>query len=194
LNGEAWLSTEEKVEIKHVCPAWQTLSNQRRRSCKKRSCESQSVWDDRRKGESQSCGAEKVPPHSTEAGAQKEMKEFHIKTIPHSEQRYPTVGDWFETDPEHAEIRVSDMGNQNAEFLVALHELVEFYLCDKHGVTDEMVTAFDKAHLECDEDSGDLPEAPYRKEHRFATSVERHVCAALGMSWQHYNDLVANVK
>ena len=58
-----------------------------------------------------------------------------IETISHKAQKYPTVGDW-RNDPDGTlRIRVSDMKNEDYEFLIALHELVEQHLCKKRGIT-----------------------------------------------------------
>lgn len=94
-----------------------------------------------------------------------------IETIPHAEQRYPTVGDWLWSDDETTlTIRVSDMGDWRSEMLVALHELVEVILCKAGGVEQQAVDAFDieferkRAARNLDE-PGDDPAAPYRDEH-----------------------------
>ena len=68
-------------------------------------------------------------------------KKFLLQTIPHKLQRYDTVGDWIPGSP--AKITVSQMGNDDYEFLVMVHELVEFYLCQKRGIGDKEVSAFD---------------------------------------------------
>lgn len=87
------------------------------------------------------------------------------------------------------------MENNDYAFLVAIHELIEAWLCERQGVTDEAVTAFDMA-FEANRPKGDLSEpgddrvAPYRNQHCYATAVERLVCAALGVSWQAYEQTV----
>lgn len=94
-----------------------------------------------------------------------------IKTIPHKEQRYPTIGDWWEENGE-MKIRVSEeLENPDYCFMIVLHELIEQHLCRKRGITQEMVDEFDNAHLDID-DPGLLPEAPYHKEHLFSLIVE----------------------
>jgi len=83
------------------------------------------------------------------------------------------------------------MGDADSEFLVALHELVEAYLCQKAGIPDEVVTAFDKA-FEAKrqpgntDEPGDDPEAPYRHEHRIATIVEMIVADAANVDWHKH--------
>lgn len=128
-----------------------------------------------------------------------------INTIDHSEQRYPTVGDWFrEHNPslnlclptEFDRINVSDMQNEDYEFLVGLHELIEWYLCKKAGVTAAQVDEFDmifEGDLEAQKiytEPGDDPRAPYFLEHKFATHIEKQMAEQLGIDWETYDKAV----
>jgi hypothetical protein len=115
---------------------------------------------------------------------------FEAHTAPHSDQRYETVGDWKLVD-ESILVKVSEMGNSDWEFLVAIHELVEAYSCAKFGVTEEDVTDFDIAYerdrAEGDvSEPGDSPAAPYQKHHQFASIIERLLAVHLGVNWQEY--------
>ena len=123
---------------------------------------------------------------------------IQLRTIPHSEQRYETVGDWENLPDGSLRISVSDMGNDDYAFLVAIHELVEVWLCNKRGITDEAVSAFDieyeKNRPEGDEsEPGDHPDAPYRKEHFFATNIERMIALELGVDWKLYSERVESL-
>lgn len=121
--------------------------------------------------------------------------EIVIRTIPQGSQRYETAGDWSRDESGRLVISVSDMGNDDFTFLVGIHELVEAWLCERQGVTDEAVTAFDTAY-EASRPEGDISEpgddsaAPYASQHCFATAVERMVCAALGVAWADYEKAV----
>jgi hypothetical protein len=108
-----------------------------------------------------------------------------IQTIPHRFQRYDTIGDWTGNE-RHRMIFISEMGNNDYEFLIAFHELVEQALCLKRGITDEEVTTFDKEYTK-DLEPGASPDAPYYKEHQFATKIEKMMCKELGISWGKYN-------
>lgn len=125
-------------------------------------------------------------------------KTFTLKFIPHSEQRYETVGDWIVDPDGNHEIRVSDMGDERYNWLVAFHELAEFMLCLQRGIKQEDVDAFDKAFEDkredgnCDEPGDDI-KAPYRKEHFFATTVERALSAEMGVDWKSYDDTVMSL-
>lgn len=120
-----------------------------------------------------------------------------IETIPHNQQRYETVGDWIFDDAGNLTIRVSDMGNWQREALVGFHELAEALVCKSRGITTEMVDAFDVAFAErgfpkeeWDGEPGDHPDCPCRKEHFFATTVERMLCVELGEDWAAYDAAV----
>lgn len=121
-----------------------------------------------------------------------------IETIEHTEQRYPTVGDWF-YEPgdggaeETLRIKVSALSNWRLEALIAVHELVEVLLCRHAGVTQEEVDKFDKefeAKRQPDDERepGDQPDAPYQREHCLATGVERMLAAELDINWSDYEE------
>lgn len=121
-----------------------------------------------------------------------------IETIPHQKQRYSTVGDyWVEADGTHR-IVVSDMGNEQYALLVAVHELVEQALCEARSISEESISAFDiafeaKRAPENNDEPGDDPLAPYQNEHNIATSVERLLCASLGIKWSDYDKAAREV-
>lgn len=114
---------------------------------------------------------------------------FEAKSVDLSLMRYVTTGDW-EIVGDHVIMPVADYGmmDDNA-FLVALHELVEAWLCKKANIKEEDVSKFDTEHPELEE-PGDSPDAPYHKQHVIATQVEKIVCEAMGMNWDAHNDWV----
>jgi hypothetical protein len=114
-----------------------------------------------------------------------------IRTIPHSEQRYETVGDWqYDKTNERHVITVSELGSWKKEALIAVHELVEMILCHHNVVIEQEVDDFDIQHPELN-DPGDDARAPYQREHCYATAVERMLCAALGIQWEEYEKTIA---
>jgi len=125
------------------------------------------------------------------------MLDIEIGTIPHATQRYPTVGDYFK-DEEIDVVHISDMGNRKYEFLVAVHELVEMFLCQERGIAEEDITAFD-IEYEAKRPEGDFsepgndPTAPYYKEHQFATYVEKQLADQLGVDWEEYDKAVCSL-
>lgn len=124
------------------------------------------------------------------------MKNIHIKTIPHHEQRYPS-GDDYWTNPDRAvEIRVSDMKNNDYEFLTTLHAFIEWYLTEKRGIKEEDIKVFDEMyereraeglHTPHDQPGFD-PRAPYLKEHTFVDAIEQQVAKELGVDWEKYGE------
>lgn len=117
-----------------------------------------------------------------------------IESVPHDQQRYPTVGDWTFADNGQLHVTVSHT-RDDFDFLIGIHEAVEAWLCKKRGITDEDVTTFDVA-FEKDRPAGDTrepgddPAAPYRREHRFASSIERRIAVELGIDWIAYEKAV----
>src|SRR3954471_1821185 len=100
---------------------------------------------------------------------------MHIETIPHQSQRYPTVGDYWEDEHGVEQIRVSEMMDWRYEVLVAVHEIVEMALTRQRKISEESITEFDIEFEKNKEkklvhgEAGDNVNAPYRKEHFFAT-------------------------
>jgi hypothetical protein len=129
------------------------------------------------------------------------MLRVEVKVIPHKEQRYDTVGDWwFEPDTKGPalQIRVSNMGDWRYEYLVAQHEQNEAMLCFARCISGAEVTVFDimyedrrrSGDSEFQGECGDHALAPYRKEHFFATTQERAMAAELGVDWSEYEEAV----
>ena len=123
---------------------------------------------------------------------------IEINTIPLQDQRYKTAGDWYNTlkmtmvpPQEVLTISISELGNEEYEFLVAIHELVEAFLCRRRGIPHTLVDEFDLANPK--QEPGDLPESPYFKEHQFASKIERLLAAELGVNWNSYEAHLAEV-
>jgi len=121
---------------------------------------------------------------------------IQIHTIAPEKQRYPTLGDWFhvklcyqhngEEADERTVIRVSEMGDERYEFLVAFHELIEMALCRVRGITVAQVDEFDR-NFQGEGEPGDEPDCPYHKEHQFASMLERGMAHEMGVDWDEYN-------
>lgn len=120
---------------------------------------------------------------------------INIETIPHENQRYPTVGDYWQ-EGEVEQVRISSMKDWRYEVLVTVHELVEMALTRHRGISEESITNFD-VKFEAKRldglrsgEPGDDPEAPYRREHMFATNLERMLAAELDVEWAEYERYV----
>ncbi|OIP77116.1 MAG: hypothetical protein AUK16_02535 [Parcubacteria group bacterium CG2_30_44_11] len=127
------------------------------------------------------------------------MKNIHILTIVDTNQRYDTVGDYKVQKDESLLISVSKMSDSRFEFLIAIHELVESYLCDMRGITESSIDRFDFAY-EDNRTEGDLlsqpgddPQAPYYREHQFASKIERLMAKELNVDWSVYNEACAKL-
>lgn len=122
-----------------------------------------------------------------------------VRVIPHGTQRYVTVGDWFFNSINNTLwIRVSELGDWRYNYLVAQHEQIEAMLCIHRGIDEKAITMFDmayekeraKGNPDNQAEPGDHFLAPYRKEHFFATSIERLIAAELEVDWEEYDKAV----
>ena len=120
------------------------------------------------------------------------MNNIRIEFIGHSQQRYDTNGDWLFDQYGDLIIRVSNdiepLKSEDAQFLVALHELVEVWLCLKRGISQQTVDDFDLKFLQTEcpacgdwAEPGDHSAAPYKNEHRFAMIIEHLMAHELGI-------------
>lgn len=110
-------------------------------------------------------------------------------SIPHSDHRYPTVGDWqFRYAPDgcvRIDVQVSATADWRHAALIAVHELIEAILCRHRGISQDEVDEFDLAHPEL-ADSGASESAPYHIEHMIAEDIERELAACLNVDWLDY--------
>lgn len=128
-------------------------------------------------------------------------KKIIIEIIPHQEHRYETVGDYWIDSNGNWQVRVSEFGTFDHQFLVAMHELTEFWLTQKRGVTEESISEFDilfeserqeGKHGDMGEPGNDI-RAPYRKEHRFSENIERQLALEGNIDWHEYDKLVMSL-
>jgi hypothetical protein len=117
------------------------------------------------------------------------MLNVRIKTIPKEKHRYPTLGDYY-YEGDQLTVVVSEMANPTNEMLVAIHELVEAYLCEQKGIPFESIDQFDHG-FEGEDEPGDDPNAPYYWQHQVASLVERLLTQHVGIPWQEYDAAVS---
>jgi hypothetical protein len=111
------------------------------------------------------------------------LKRIVMEVIPHAEQRYDTLGDYWTDKDGTLQFRVSDLGDWRYNFSVLLHEFVEFHLLLHKGVPEPDVLAFDLAvepGSKYADDPGFDPKAPYHLEHVLADTLERLISIPLG--------------
>ena len=113
-----------------------------------------------------------------------------IESIPHKEQRYDTCGDYYQESDygyDTLSIKVSELTDRREMLLVAIHELIEWALCQAKGVSIQAIDHFDidGDHHGCAE-PGDCSEAPYYTQHQIATGIERILAAEMGVDWTTY--------
>lgn len=113
------------------------------------------------------------------------LPRISVNIRPHTSQHYDTAGDYQELKDAWV-IRLSELSDWRYEGLVLVHELVEMLLTKANGVSWDDITKFDieSGHP----DPGTLPEAPYHKEHVFATKIEKMLAKELGVNWKDYNN------
>jgi len=117
-----------------------------------------------------------------------------IKTIPHKEQRYDTVGDYFTDDDGTIQMRISELGDNRMNILIAIHELYEKFACQAKGITDEQIDEFDINYDGDYDECGQDPSAPYHQEHMDATEVEKLACEKFGFNWEEYDKIVMELE
>jgi len=113
-----------------------------------------------------------------------------IESIPQKDHRYDTCGDYWYDENGGLQVRVTEMGKREM-MLVIFHELVEQFLTEERNIQEQDIMKFDiefeNNRIEGDDsEPGDNPNAPYRKEHRFAENIERMIAHEIGYNWDEY--------
>jgi len=124
----------------------------------------------------------------------KNIKSINIKFVDDDKQRYDTSGDYYFTNnqlniiisKEIVRRRGKLVRNRLVEFLILIHEMVEVLLVVARNISIDEIDEFDMIY-KGDGEPGDEPDAPYRKEHQFATKIEKMMAKELGVGWDEYN-------
>lgn len=119
---------------------------------------------------------------------------LNIKTIPVQDQRVTTLGDWWENADGSFEIRLTDMGNWRYEFLVLIHELTEWSICQHLGIATKDCDDFDflfeaeikRGEQSPEDEAGFDHRCPYGKGHVWGDRMEKLFCFLLGVKWKAY--------
>lgn len=118
-----------------------------------------------------------------------------LRTVSFDQLRNYQPGDWKFLPDGSIEVLAGEMKDERHVILMLAHELVEALLCRVRGISDEIVTTFDK-EFEANRKPGDnsecgaSPLAPYRREHFAAETIERIMASELGVVWEEYADAV----
>lgn len=122
------------------------------------------------------------------------MKRIIVETIESQDQRYPTCGDYWETEDE-MHFRITKQDNEDYEALVFLHEFVEFILTRKRGIAEPAISEYDIKWEEYNEkgmaaadEPGNEPGCIYYQEHRFSENMERLLAQEMNIDWFTYNN------
>jgi hypothetical protein len=123
---------------------------------------------------------------------------IEIEIKPMAQMRYSTVGDYYILPDGSLKLEIADTGNVFYNFMVLVHEIIEYSLLAQRGVDIEIIdkfdTDFEKERKMGLHDLGDEPgfdyRSPYGREHTLATAVEMLMCAHAGLSWNDYNETI----
>lgn len=119
--------------------------------------------------------------------------DISIQVIPNDQHRPGITGaDWFWDEAGNLHVKVSKLSDWRREIALGMHEAAEAILCKHNGVTQKSVDEFDakweKEHPAEKIAAGDQSDSPYRREHGFATAVERILASELGIDWNDYDE------
>ncbi len=125
-----------------------------------------------------------------------------IETIDHKDQAYPTVGNYWISDEDGSFHIVVSHTEDKYDQAVILHELVELFAVINKGISIDSIDAFDKEFesvrenfptLIGNQEPGNMISAPYHEEHKLATAIEKIFCAASGIEWSKYEEVLNNL-
>src|SRR5215475_10964383 len=117
-----------------------------------------------------------------------------IIRLPVQQQRFTTLGDWYEDECGNFTVTTSIMDNWKYEFCVLIHELTEWAICQAMGVKTQDADDFDemwereiKAGIQLIEtEAGFDKRCPYRRGHVWGARMERFFCFLLRANWKDY--------
>lgn len=130
-----------------------------------------------------------------------------FQIIPHNQQRYNTVGDYWRETLDEWHFRVSAMDDGRYHWLVFIHELIEAGYCYMRGIPWTEIDAFDMTYEDArkfgqkrapcgckfQNEPGFDKHAPYHKGHKLADKCERLLAHALHVQWKEYNKEVESL-
>jgi hypothetical protein len=101
------------------------------------------------------------------------------------QMRYASYGDW-QTKNGEGMISISDTGIPGCNAALMVHELAEYLLCRRDGISEHVVDAWDFTHADAEE-PGELAGCPYRTQHLAATILEFALLCSFGEGPESYD-------
>lgn len=123
---------------------------------------------------------------------------INVEIKPKAQMRYNTVGDYFFQEDGSLKFEIADTGSPICNWMILIHEMIEYALLENRDVPIQTVDAFDfmyekerdEAFHDLDDEPGFDKRSPYIREHTLATAVEMLMCAHAGVSWTDYSELI----
>ena len=113
------------------------------------------------------------------------MIKISIKTVKPGTLPWNRVGDWT-WKGERLEISVNDCSDERFEWLLAIHEITEAFLCKVRGISEASIDQFDIEH-----EGKWVPSGPGYPEHLIATGIEQILAGSSGVIWDKYENELA---
>lgn len=115
---------------------------------------------------------------------------IHVVTAHPKDFPYDTSGYWA-WEGDTLCVAITPQQTQEASFLLAMHEVVEAFLCKQADIPDDIVTEFDKEYESRrkrgdNSEPGDHAKSPYRKQHQAAERIERLLCREMHIDFSDY--------
>lgn len=112
-------------------------------------------------------------------------------------QEYRTAGNYKELCDGTIVYLITKQVNKDYEFLILIHEMVEFHLCKMRGIKEKDIDKYDKYWeirkengLAIAEEPGNEKDCIYAKEHRFSENIERQLAHEMSKVWKEYDDKI----
>jgi hypothetical protein len=89
-------------------------------------------------------------------------------------------------------VEIQELNDEDYEFLLAIHCLVENKLIEKRKINKSDIDEFEKSYYSnmkisgLQDDPGDDPSSPYHNEHLFATFIEMQIAKEMNISWKSF--------
>jgi hypothetical protein len=106
--------------------------------------------------------------------------------------RYYTYGDYYLKKNGDLKVEVINHGRDDYNYLLIIHELLEYFLLQKRNASIAEVEAYDiefesdPKRVELYREPGADPTCPYKVEHDYANKVVKELCDATGLDFEDW--------